>query len=75
MDTAELALLEFRDPRFVEVEQVPKLVPQTVGLGMVKSPVEQAGAKLHSPQHFLEIIAEDLLDLLGESIGGFEVDR
>ena len=73
-DTPKFALFEFRDPRFLEVIQSTMLIPQAIGLKIGEFSVEHAGAKIHSTQLFLKIIAKDFFDLLHESIGGFEVD-
>ena len=71
LETANATLFEFGDPGLIEVVQVAVLMLQSIGLGIGESPVEQARAEIHSAQLFLEIVAEDLLDLLHESIGGF----
>ena len=74
LDTTKSALFEFRDPGLLKVIQSTVLIPQSIGLGIGEFPVEHSGAKIHSTQLFLKIIAEDFFDLLHQSIGGFEVD-
>ena len=75
LNTADLALFEFGDPRLFEVVQGPVLLLQSIGFRIGESPIEHASAKIQSAQLFLEIGTEDFFDLLHDSIGGFEVNR
>ena len=74
LNAVDPALFELGNPGLLEVVQLSVLLLQLIGFGIGEVPVEHAGAKIHSAQLFLKIIAEDFFDLLHEAIGGFNVD-